>query len=108
MPQVGAVVEIPQQIALANIALRLQHRLGGACDEFFVRATNEWMAVGGVVLPDLLALPPAAKKVRGCGCGCGCGRGVMMHWHGRMAARGQQGVCGCDACTPKPNTQHAA
>lgn len=64
MPQVGAVVEIPKQIALANIALRLQHRLGGACDEFFVRATNEWMAVGGVVLPDLLALPPAAKKVR--------------------------------------------
>ncbi len=66
MPQLGPVtLDIPKQIALANIALRVQHRSGPAADEYFLRCTNHWMAVGGVLVVDLLALPPGAKKVGG-------------------------------------------
>ncbi|GLC60963.1 hypothetical protein PLESTB_001700500 [Pleodorina starrii] len=65
MPQLGVTLDIPKQIALANVALRVQHRSGPSSDEFFGRAGNHWMAVGGVLVVDLLALPPGAKKVRG-------------------------------------------
>mmetsp|Transcript_31025 Transcript_31025/g.68839 ORF Transcript_31025/g.68839 Transcript_31025/m.68839 type:complete len:672 (-) Transcript_31025:511-2526(-) len=61
MPQLQMVVEIPKQIALAPIAMRVQHRKG---DEFFARCTNEFMAVGGVLYVDLLSLPPPSKKVK--------------------------------------------
>ncbi len=63
MPQLGVTLDIPKQIALANVALRVQHRSGPAADEFFNRCGNQWMAVGGVLVVDLLALPPGAKKV---------------------------------------------
>ncbi|GIL57326.1 hypothetical protein Vafri_12587 [Volvox africanus] len=65
MPQLGVTLDIPKQIALANVALRVQHRSGPASDEFFWRCGNQWMAVGGVLVVDLLSLPPGAKKVRG-------------------------------------------
>ncbi|KXZ46913.1 hypothetical protein GPECTOR_39g407 [Gonium pectorale] len=65
MPSLGVVLDIPKQIALANVALRVQHRWGPGSDEFFGRCGNQWMAVGGVLVVDLLALPPSAKKVRG-------------------------------------------
>ncbi|EFJ46480.1 hypothetical protein VOLCADRAFT_92992 [Volvox carteri f. nagariensis] len=65
MPQLDVTLDIPKQIALANVALRVQHRSGPAADEFFWRCGNQWMAVGGVLVVDLLALPPGAKKVRG-------------------------------------------
>ncbi|GAX81362.1 hypothetical protein CEUSTIGMA_g8793.t1 [Chlamydomonas eustigma] len=61
MPQLNMVVDIPKQIALASVAMRVQHR---ACDEFYRRCTNEYMAVGGVLYADLLTLPPPAKKVK--------------------------------------------
>lgn len=60
LPQLSMVVDVPKAIALANIAMRVQRR---TADEFFERASNEYMAVGGVLYPDLLALPPPAKKV---------------------------------------------
>ncbi|KAG2486777.1 hypothetical protein HYH03_014576 [Edaphochlamys debaryana] len=65
MPQLGVTLDIPKQIALANVALRVQHRSGPGSDETFTRCANHWMAVGGVLSVDLLALPPGAKKVRG-------------------------------------------
>lgn len=55
------VVEIPKQIALASVAMRVQHRTG---DEFFSRCSNKYMALGGVLYADLLTLPPPAKKVK--------------------------------------------
>ncbi len=33
-------------------------------DEFHSRCTNEYMAVGGVLYADLLALPPPAKHIK--------------------------------------------
>ncbi|KAF5835664.1 hypothetical protein DUNSADRAFT_7024 [Dunaliella salina] len=54
------IVEIPKQITLANLAMRVYHR---AKDEFFTACTNELMAVGGVLYVDLLALPPPSKPV---------------------------------------------
>nr|ACN22074.1 inner dynein arm I1 intermediate chain IC97 [Chlamydomonas reinhardtii]ACN22075.1 inner dynein arm I1 intermediate chain IC97 [Chlamydomonas reinhardtii] len=65
MPQLGVTLEIPKQIALANIALRVQQRSGPGVDEYFSRCANAWMAVGGLLAVDLLAMPPGAKKVRG-------------------------------------------
>ncbi|KAG2448008.1 hypothetical protein HYH02_007036 [Chlamydomonas schloesseri] len=65
MPQLGVSLEIPKQIALANVALRVQQRSGPGVDEFFSRCANAWMAVGGLLTVDLLAMPPGAKKVRG-------------------------------------------
>ncbi|KAG2431165.1 hypothetical protein HXX76_009694 [Chlamydomonas incerta] len=65
MPQLGVTLEIPKQIALANVALRVQQRSGPGVDEYFGRCANAWMAVGGLLAVDLLALPPGAKKVRG-------------------------------------------
>ncbi len=49
------------QVALANITLRV---VVTEKDEFFSRSRNEYMAVGGVMYVDLLALPPPAKHVR--------------------------------------------
>jgi len=54
------IVEIPKQITLANLAMRVYHR---EKDEFFAACTNELMAVGGVLYVDLLALPPPSKPV---------------------------------------------
>ena len=62
LPQLSMTVEIPKQIALANIAMRVQLRVQ---DEYFERCSCEYMAVGGVLYVDLLALPPPAKKVKG-------------------------------------------
>lgn len=115
MSALHMVVEIPKQVALANIALRvvmtekvrscvpcllcavcdhagshtaasldvgitwcLFSRVAGADttwhmiahmtihmqDEFFTRSRNEYMAVGGIMYVDLLALPPPAKHIR--------------------------------------------
>ncbi|KAL6760467.1 hypothetical protein V8C86DRAFT_3018008 [Haematococcus lacustris] len=55
------VVEIPKQIALASVALRV---FKTEKDEFFSACRNEFMAVGGVIFVDLLALPPPAKHVK--------------------------------------------
>ena len=55
------MVDIPKQIALATVSMRVQHRTK---DEFFHRCTNALMAVGGVLYVDLLTMPPPAKKVR--------------------------------------------
>lgn len=61
MSQLNLVVEIPKSIALAIVAMRVQHRTG---DEFFASCTNQYMAVGGVMYADLLTLPPPARHVK--------------------------------------------
>ena len=61
MPQINLVVDVPKQIALANVALRFAHR---ELDGFFNDCSNDLMAVGGVAYADLLALPPPAKKTK--------------------------------------------
>ena len=40
-------------------------RSGPGVDEYFSRCANAWMAVGGLLAVDLLAMPPGAKKVGG-------------------------------------------
>ncbi|KAG1660998.1 hypothetical protein FOA52_007163 [Chlamydomonas sp. UWO 241] len=59
---ISTVIDVPKQIALASIALRVVRRTR---DEFFSACTNEYMALGGVVYADLLSLPPAARKAGG-------------------------------------------
>eukprot|EP00218_Dolichomastix_sp_CCMP3274_P016149 CAMPEP_0170133928 /NCGR_PEP_ID=MMETSP0033_2-20121228/1611_1 /TAXON_ID=195969 /ORGANISM="Dolichomastix tenuilepis, Strain CCMP3274" /LENGTH=645 /DNA_ID=CAMNT_0010369463 /DNA_START=48 /DNA_END=1981 /DNA_ORIENTATION=+ len=62
MPELSLVAELPKSLALASIAVRLTHV---DFDEFSDKCTNEYKAFGGVFTVDLLALPPAAKRVKG-------------------------------------------
>lgn len=55
----GVTVEIPKPVALASLAVRVQLR---AYDERFYSCTNQFMALGGVLLLDMLALPGQASK----------------------------------------------
>lgn len=61
MSQLGLTIDIPKQIALASIAVRVQRR---SFDELFHLCQNEYMSVGGVFYVDLLTLPPPARRVK--------------------------------------------
>lgn len=57
-PALGVTVEIPKPVALASLAVRVQQR---AYDERYGCCTNAFMALGGVLQLDLLALPGEAR-----------------------------------------------
>ena len=58
-PALSFQLDIPKQIALAPVAVRVQ--VLDSADEHFAECTNEWYAVGDVINVDLLTLPPTAK-----------------------------------------------
>ena len=55
-------MQIPKLIALASVALRVQWREG---DQHLDDCTSDLMAVGGVLVLDILSLPMPASKANG-------------------------------------------
>uniref|UniRef100_A0A061S3N2 Cancer susceptibility candidate protein 1 n=1 Tax=Tetraselmis sp. GSL018 TaxID=582737 RepID=A0A061S3N2_9CHLO len=62
MSDLGILLEMPKTITLQSVALRIQRR---PYDDLFAECTNEFAAVGGLLVVDLLALPPPCKVVKG-------------------------------------------
>lgn len=63
LAQVGVALELPKQLALAPIAVRvLQFHAEHAAASF--GAPSPWQVLGGVALVELLSLPPAPKQVK--------------------------------------------
>ncbi|KIY95176.1 flagellar associated protein, partial [Monoraphidium neglectum] len=61
-PGLGVAIEVPKQIALANVALRV---LRLPFDDRRGRCSRGLAAVGGVLRAELLALPPPARRAGG-------------------------------------------
>jgi hypothetical protein len=89
-------VEIPKQLALANIAVRLQRQPHSQADSSNSSSSSCGCLVplGGEVVLDVLALPPPAKHSKGwsvrqvCGAlGAAHGHGTAMRQHTRPRTR---------------------
>ncbi|KAL3691600.1 hypothetical protein R1sor_005251 [Riccia sorocarpa] len=60
LPEVDIIVNLPKQFALANVALRLQHRMADPV----TKSKNSYMSMGGVLVIDVLGIPPPSKIVK--------------------------------------------
>ncbi|BBN15263.1 cancer susceptibility candidate protein 1 [Marchantia polymorpha subsp. ruderalis] len=60
LPEVDVAMNLPKQFALANVAIRLQHRMADP----ITKSKNSYMAIGGTFVIDVLGIPPPSKIVK--------------------------------------------
>ncbi|GBG63093.1 hypothetical protein CBR_g36580 [Chara braunii] len=62
-PAIGAALEIPKSLALANVAIRVQQQ----DIDHLVHSSDKdaSMPIGGLITTDVLAVPPAPKVIKG-------------------------------------------